>query len=114
MNNIKLRDKELKELLELKNKLKVSTMSGKIRAYTPILIVKSNPENYVKEESGKKPNTLRKLPFGDGRDDILAEMVKTKYYGVIQVEKTNSHDFFIKPITDITLWDGYAIISWRN
>lgn len=62
------------------------------------IIVKSNSENWEKEKSGIKSNTLRCL---DGKDEIMVINAET---GVA----------FERPITDITIWKGQIIISWRH
>ena len=61
-----------------------------------IIRVKSTPENWEKEFSGKKPCTIRKL---DGKDAIL-------------IERTTDGAVFKRMITDITEWNGEFIISF--
>lgn len=62
------------------------------------IIVKSNAENFNKEMTGIKPNTVRKL---DGKD-------------IIQVIETEHGYSFEREITDITVFDGRIIISWKG
>ena len=60
--------------------------------------VKSYPENFEKEKSGIKPCTIRKL---DGKDEI--KIVNTKTGETIE-----------RTITDITVWKGEIIISFKG
>jgi hypothetical protein len=59
--------------------------------------VKSIPENWEKEKDDRKPNTIREL---DGKD-------------IIAVQNTETKEFFEREISDITVWKGKIIISWR-
>ena len=72
---------------------------------------KSNEENFEKEISGIKSNTLRKVDNLDQRFGMLKLMASTKIYGRIKI--TCGIANFIRNITDITYWDNYVIISWR-
>ena len=60
--------------------------------------VKSIPENFEKEKSGIKPCTIRKL---DGND-------------IIEITNTDSGDKIERIITDITIWKGEIIISFKK
>lgn len=60
------------------------------------IIVKSDKENFIKEKSGKKPNTVRRI---DG-------------YDTIQVIDASSGESFERTISDWTLHDKRLIISW--
>ena len=62
------------------------------------IIVKSIPENWEKENDGRKPNTVRHL---DGAD-------------VIEVVNTETGEKFEEVITDIRNWKGMIIISWKT
>jgi hypothetical protein len=62
------------------------------------IIVKSIPENFEKEKLGIKPCTVRKL---DGKD-------------IIEIINTETNDIFEGIITDISVWDGRIIISFRE
>ena len=62
------------------------------------IIVKSFPENFEKEKSGIKSCTIREL---DGKDTITIINTKTK-------EKIE------RKITDISLWKGMFLISFKD
>jgi hypothetical protein len=62
------------------------------------IIVKSTPENFIKEKSGAKPCTVRKL---DGKDTI-------------EIINAETGELAVRTITDITVWDGRIIISFRE
>lgn len=76
--------------------------------------VKSAPAYFEKEKEGIKPNTVRKIPFGDGRDIIIKKWAETKEYGTITVINAITGEKFTRQVTDVTLWKGNAIISWRH
>lgn len=59
------------------------------------IYVKSYPENYEKEESGRKSNTIRML---DGND-------------IIEVLNTETGKTFTRTIKDITVYKGIIVIS---
>lgn len=61
------------------------------------IIVKSYPENFIKEANGTKPCTLRCL---DGKDTI-------------EIINTETGDKITRTITDITCWKNNFIISFR-
>jgi hypothetical protein len=61
------------------------------------ILVKSTPENWAKENDGRKPNTVRKLDGGD----------------VIEITNTETGEVQSHVITDITTWKDDVIISWR-
>jgi len=75
---------------------------------------KSTPENWTKEYLGLKCNTLRKP---DKEQDVRFEVIADYLNGQItkinvEIENTRTHEKFVRPITDITFFDGYFIISW--
>ena len=65
----------------------------------------SNFEMYDKEESGKKPNTLR-----ISTPKLDKKMKKAIY---VRIQKGYTAGCFIRKITDKTLWNGQWIISWN-
>lgn len=75
-----------------------------------IVDFKSNPEMYEKEESGKKPNTVRKWEFGDDRFQHLLYGKAKK----VRITNTKTGDFFIRDITDYSMWNDISIISWKH
>ncbi len=62
-------------------------------------------EMYEKEESGKKPNTVRIITF--------AKEQKLKEATHIRIRKGYTKHFFIRKITDKTKWRNDWIISWN-
>ena len=75
---------------------------------------KSVPENYKKEESGSKPNTIRKLPMGGDREKTLRRWASLVDYGQIRIMNTVSGISFTREVTDVTIWEGWMIISWKH
>lgn len=61
-------------------------------------------EKYGKEFSGRKSNTLRHSKFFD----------KAMSSTHIVIRKGYTKTFFIRKITDVTLWRGMCIISWNS
>ena len=73
----------------------------------------STEENFNKEISGKKTNTLRKFELPDNRETILkrymaGDIKKLK----IQICKVDTRQSFIRTVKDVTFWQGWYIISW--
>jgi len=77
------------------------------------LYVKSTPENYKKEESGKKRNTIRKLSSIE-KDGYDLEEIEDQHF--IGITNTVTGELFVREITDFTivgdLVSGYILISW--
>jgi len=70
---------------------------------------KSNPEYYEKEESGLKPNTVRKM------DDWTSERrQKCRDAEFIKIVNTETGKHFIRKITDKTYMINLVIISWKS
>jgi hypothetical protein len=80
----------------------------------PTIPFKSSPENFRKEYLGWKSNTVRRLPTGDFRRQILDDWISGKIT-LLMLEitnSTNSDEMFARLITDVTYWEGIYIISW--
>lgn len=75
---------------------------------------KSIPEYYKKEEFGLKCNTVRKLPLGDVRENKLRVWATLQSYGNIIITNTKTRSSFIREVTDISIWEGVIIISWKH
>ena len=75
---------------------------------------KSVPENFEKEEDGRKPNTIRKKDLKDERHMLLGSMMAVGYYGQIEITNSETNETFRRTIIDVTDWDGWLIISWRH
>lgn len=63
-----------------------------------IIKLKSTPENFEKEKSGIKPNTVRKLDGGDR----------------IEITNSKTGERIIRKIEDITTFDGRIIFSFQK
>jgi len=82
-----------------------------------VIPFKSTPDNYWKEHSGRKSNTLRKVDENDERFIKLKRMGVTEDYGIIQMINKEIDDgsvFFLRRITDRTFFNGYVIVSWSS
>ena len=75
---------------------------------------KSESPFYEKEESGLKPNTVRKLTKDDKRLDKLIRWSENKEYGLIFIIHADKKCHFIRKVTDVTFWQDIVIISWRH
>ena len=75
-----------------------------------IIKFKSNPIFFKKERSGLKPNTVRMVSTADERFKALDEKTAT----IIEIENTETKEFFLRMITDISFWNGQFIISWKH
>lgn len=78
----------------------------KIEVYKGQIIVtfNSNAENFKKETSGLKQNTVRKIDQTDGRFQVKP--------GYIRITCREKQDWAIQELSDITDYDGYRIYSW--
>ena len=86
-------------------------MSDKKLDLTPIIVnticFKSIPENYVKEKSGVKNNTLRLVT-----DETKFIFLKDCTH--IKIVNTETQESFTREIRDLTYLDNYVIITWRD
>ena len=71
---------------------------------------KSTPDNYAKEITGVKSNTVRK----DDTDErfVILENWESGDPLKIKIENTETKGSFVRKVTDVTYFDGYYIISW--
>lgn len=82
------------------------------------IIFKSTPDNFRKEKSGRKRNTVRKVDFNDDRFTELISRSDDKEkgyhlrYGSIGIQDTETGEIFRRRLTDITYFEGYLILSW--
>lgn len=73
---------------------------------------KSIPENWNKENLGLKRNTVRKKDT-DYRFKILDYWLCAKLESLtVEIENTNSGEYFSRRVMDVTKLDDYYIISW--
>lgn len=71
---------------------------------------KSVPENFEKEKSGLKPNTVRH--FDEGEKDVREELLNAKAATHIEIVNSETGEIFEREISDITYWDEQYVISW--
>jgi len=84
-----------------------------------VITFKSNNENFIKEKSGVKNNTFRKVDLNDERFLELLLIAKRgipNELGKIRIQNADIiwEADFEREITDITFWDGYVIITWKH
>lgn len=81
---------------------------------TKIIEFKSTPEEYVKEESGIKSNTVRIMDIYDFAD-TLEQKDEIKY---IKVTNTKTGETFMRGLTDISTYESGVvqmfIFSWKR
>jgi len=79
---------------------------------------KSIPEMWEKEFDGRKPNTVRKIDYIDGRFCKLLSYVKDctsfSWDGLIEIKNTETQEIFKRRITDVSIWKDLMIISWKH
>lgn len=78
-----------------------------VKSISQIVTFRSIPIMYGKEKFGIKPNTLRVLDKKDSRFKALRNGCK-----FIRIVNTKTGEHFTREITDYTVWQGLAIISW--
>lgn len=71
---------------------------------------KSRQEYFLKERSGVKPNTQRKIDDADERFDLL----RKGEIDFIEIKCIETGEIFIREITDVSIYDGWMTISWRH
>lgn len=81
-----------------------------VKLMDDVVQFKSTPENWEKEASGVKPNTMRRFKEKDPREDALLN----RSARTIRIINTESGQSFERSITDATFFDGAWIISWRH
>jgi hypothetical protein len=79
-----------------------------------VISFKSTNENFIKEKSGVKNNTFRKVDLDDNRFIQLLDMTApfNGYIKIINADFINRS--FERKITDIIFYDGYVIITWEH
>ena len=74
---------------------------------------KSYQENYRKEYIGIKNNTLRKVDDKDIRKEILDKYIHGEVNNLfIRIINTDTQEEFMRKVRDVTLWDGWYLITW--
>lgn len=76
---------------------------------------KSTPDNFEKEKSGRKSNTVRNFRDYeyDPRERVLKDFMRGRCELAIEIENTETYEVFLRVVTDVTWWQGFYIISWR-
>ena len=78
---------------------------------------KSERPHYDREKWGFKCNTVRKLEPDDERLPLLMAMhnhVQDAEDDLIIIDLKDGNESFSRKITDITIWEGLCIISWKH
>lgn len=81
------------------------------------IIFSSTEDNYRKEESGRKSNTVRRFMMWSEMKafaKFIGEAKFTPPNKKIRINRKVNYDHFERWITDITLYEGYYIISWNS
>lgn len=79
-----------------------------------LLVVESDPEYYVKEESGLKPNTIQSIV--DVIFDVPGLLTASVHPTHIEVinSASSGRRSFTRKLTDISAFGGYFIFSWEH
>lgn len=81
-----------------------------------LITFKSKTEFFIKEWTGRKPNTIRKVATDDERLLRLEQWENDlPEDATILVRNADApSQFFTRQITDISYWAGLWIISWKH
>ena len=75
----------------------------------------SSFDNYEKEISGRKNNTVRlnakcdREPF-----KTLRRRVELGIYGTVTIQKGYTKENFTRKVTDVTFWGMVCVVSWKD
>ena len=73
-----------------------------------VITFRSTPDNFIKEKDGRKNNTVRIM-----KDWDFARIKKLVDASHIEIRNTEDMcESFIRRISDKTVYNGIAIISW--
>lgn len=78
---------------------------------------KSTGENFKKEYSDVKNNTVRKVDMSKEKFKNLKKLADNNWYYNEWIRiawADNSEVFFDRKIRDITFWDDICIITWKE
>lgn len=79
---------------------------------------KSEQENYRKEYLNIKNNTMRQFKEADQpdiREEALNQFIKGEINELfIEIQHTNTEEYFSRPVRDVTKWCGWYIITWAD
>lgn len=73
------------------------------------IIFCSDDEYYEKERRGLKKNTVRRM---DKEEVEMFDKNRTNLTQ-IQIIRVGHHEAFVRQLSDITVWQGLYIFSWR-
>lgn len=82
----------------------------KIRGTT--ICFKSKPDFFKKEQSGIKPNTVRDLSLMEVLPLCLPCKDFKELVSHIQIVDSESGEFFVRELSDISYYDDRFIFSW--
>ncbi len=71
---------------------------------------KSVTPMFLKEKSGRKPNTVREID----EDDERFEKLYNSDCRIISIENSETGEIFQRVITDVSIWGNIMIISWKH
>lgn len=77
---------------------------------TVIVAFRSDYQNYSKEESGIKNNTMRKIDLTDERFQLLRKGEVTH----IMIHHVNGEFSFLRPLKDYTEYEGWCVSTWEH
>ena len=93
-------------------------MNQKVTHKMKTITFKSTTENYRKEYLGLKPNTIRYFTIdekNDIRKQILDDFIAGKINDIcIEITNVSTHEYFIRRITDVSLFEEWYVISWKE
>lgn len=100
---------------------RVSCTGDDMRVHDNCIIFKSTLPNYWKELTGRKPNTVREISYPEVSKWGLAvtdDGVLTsdgKFVRTIGIELVDEPtEYFTRELTDVTVYEGRYIFSWRT
>jgi hypothetical protein len=84
------------------------------------IVFRSTLPNYWKELTGRKPNTVREIPYPEVSKwgiEVTDDGVLTsdgKFVHTIGIELVGEPtEYFTRELTDVTVYEGRYIFSWR-
>jgi len=81
-----------------------------------LFVFNSEQTFYIKERHNFKPNTVREIDLNDSRfTNLIYWSVAGFNVGeiAIKIDSLNGSDYFIRQITDISIYNNLMIISWK-
>lgn len=76
---------------------------------------KSKSMFYVKEKSGVKNNTVRRINNNDQRFKVLREYTYSQFDLIIKINNAdNPSQSFSRLVKDVTFFEDLVIITWQH